>query len=118
MAKKRHRRAAQKKYAESPSLPPADAATALWMMAVTAALACEVGATASRVVVELHDDSPKLLLLSELLLFAALVVGGLSLLILPVILFTRRDPPPTVVTVASTLIGAAPLVVYLARALV
>ncbi len=91
--------------------------TVIWVLTILNTFACELGALAVGSYARAHADAAAAKLLSELLLLAAVIVGVISLGLLPVILKIRRNGPPPAVTVFAIVVGLAPILALVLKAL-
>ncbi len=101
----------------SPESATAEVLTTGWMLAVMATLVCLVAATILHWFIGRDAEAARLTILADLLFFAAATIGGFSLLLVPLVYHLRRQPPPMAVTAVAAAIGAAPLVMLLAKML-
>src|SRR4051812_43696413 len=105
----------RRKPAASPAAPAesraAEALTVGWLLAVMMTFLCELGSAGALALGRFGADMSAA---AAYLLFAALVMGIASLALTLGVLQVRRVSPPRGVTVVSLVIGAAPLLVFLA----
>ena len=110
-----------KKNRPSPTAPSDDrsveALTIGWMLCVMTTLVCELGLAAARIyLLTVDSDARWIAALAAMLLFAAALIGLISLLLAWAVVKMRREPPPRGILVFAVVVGAAPVVSMLVRA--
>jgi ascorbate-specific PTS system EIIC-type component UlaA len=102
-----------------PALPQetqaAEAMTIGWMVAVMAAVVCELGVIVAKVASNRWPDEKRIGMTGELLMFAAAAVGLVVLALIPLVYKARIAKPPRAVTIFAAIIGAGPWLVIVAQ---